>query len=96
MRLSKFEQSAIKKAFLETFESGNIYLFGSRVDDSLRGGDIDLYLVSDIKFDDERNRKRDFLIKLDEYIGEQKIDVILAKDNTRLIEKEALKYGVKL
>ena len=36
------------------------------------------------------------MIKLDEYIGEQKIDVILAKDKSRLIEQEALKYGVKL
>jgi hypothetical protein len=36
------------------------------------------------------------MIKLDEYIGEQKIDVVLAKDKNRLIEQEALKYGVKL
>ena len=96
MRLNNFEQDMIKKAFLEVFESGNIYLFGSRVDDTKRGGDIDLYLVPEIKFDDERNRKINFMIKLDEYIGEQKIDVVLAKDKSRLIEQEALKYGVKL
>jgi hypothetical protein len=34
MRLNDFEQDMIKKAFLEVFESGNIYLFGSRVDDT--------------------------------------------------------------
>ena len=86
----------IKKAFLETFEGGDIYLFGSRVDPTQRGGDIDLYLVPNTKFEDERERKIKFLIKLDEYIGEQKIDVILAKDKNRLIEQEALKYGIKL
>jgi len=33
---------------------------------------------------------------LDEYIGEQKMDVVMAKDRSRLIEKEALAYGLIL
>jgi hypothetical protein len=96
MRLNSFEQEMIKKAFIETFECGKILLFGSRVDDTKRGGDIDLYLVPDLEFEDERERKIKFLIKLDHYIGEQKIDAILAKDKSRLIEQEALKYGIIL
>jgi predicted nucleotidyltransferase len=96
MRLTDFEQKMIKKAFIESFEEGKIYLFGSRVDENKRGGDIDLYLIPSQKFDNERDRKIKFLVKLDLYIGEQKIDVILAKDSSRLIEQEALKYGVKL
>jgi len=96
MRLTNDERKAIKKAFKETFKDGRIYLFGSRVDDTKRGGDIDLYLVPNEKFDNEQEKKIDFLIKLDEYIGEQKIDVIIAKDKNRLIEQEALKYGVEL
>lgn len=86
----------IKKAFKESFEEGKVYLFGSRVDDDKRGGDIDLYLVPHKKFQDERDRKIKFLVKLDLYIGEQKIDVIVAKDRSRLIEQEALMYGVEL
>ena len=96
MRLTKFEQNAIKKAFLETFEDGDIYLFGSRVDDAKRGGDIDLYLVPSKKFDDERKRKVRFLVKLDGYIGEQKIDTVMAKSKTRLIEQVALRDGIIL
>jgi predicted nucleotidyltransferase len=96
MRLTDFEQKIIKKAFIESFEEGKIYLFGSRVDENKRGGDIDLYLIPSQKFDNERDRKIKFLVKLDLYIGEQKIDVILAKDSSRLIEQEALKYGVEL
>ncbi|MFA6136938.1 MAG: nucleotidyltransferase domain-containing protein [Sulfurimonas sp.] len=96
MRLTPFEVQSIKKAFLETFIEGKIYLFGSRVDDSKRGGDIDLYLCPSQKFDDERIRRRKFLIKLDEYIGEQKIDAILAKDENRLIEKVATRDGIEL
>ena len=96
MRLTNYEISSIKKAFKETFEDGKIYLFGSRVDDSKRGGDIDLYIIPNKKYKDIKTRKIKFLVKLDEYIGEQKIDVVIAKDKNRLIEQEALQYGVEL
>ncbi|KIM04076.1 MAG: DNA polymerase subunit beta [Sulfurovum sp. AS07-7] len=96
MRLLPYEIDSIKKAFLQNFDDGKIYLFGSRVDDTQRGGDIDLYLCPSQKFDDERVRRRNFLIMLDECIGEQKIDVVMAKDKDRLIEKEALRTGVEL
>ncbi len=96
MRLSEFEKMSIKKSFEETFEKGKIYLFGSRVDDTKRGGDIDLYLIPDKKVDDIRQRKRRFLIKLEERIGEQKIDVIIAKERRRTIEQVALRDGIEL
>jgi len=96
MRLNEYEVKMIKEAFLETFEEGKVYLFGSRVDDMKMGGDIDLYLVPAKKFDDERKRKIKFLVKLDEYIGEQKIDVVMAKDKNRLIEQVALRDGIEL
>jgi len=96
VRLIEYEIKIIKKTFREIFEDGKIYLFGSRIDDSQRGGDIDLYLVPHKRFEDERERKTRFSIKLDEYLGEQKIDIILAKDKDRLIEQEALRTGVDL
>lgn len=96
MRLTAEERMLIKKAFLEVFQAGEIYLFGSRVDDTKRGGDIDLYLCPYQKFEDEKARRRKFLIKLDEYLGEQKIDAILAQNQNRLIEQEALRTGVAL
>ena len=96
MRLNKIEVEAIKTAFAEVFGDGKVYLFGSRVDDSKRGGDIDLYLCPAVKYDNEHQKKIKFLLKLDEYIGEQKIDVVLAKDKDRLIEQEAIRSGVEL
>jgi predicted nucleotidyltransferase len=96
MRLTPYEIESIKKAFLEAFEDGKIYLFGSRVDDTKRGGDIDLYLCPSQKFEDERIRRRRFLILLDEYIGEQKVDAVMAKDETRLIEQIAIRDGIEL
>ncbi len=96
MRLTTAEITPIKKAFAETFEGGKIYLFGSRVDDTKRGGDIDLYLCPEKEFDDMRKRKIRFLVKLDEYPGEQKIDVLIAQDKNRLIEETAIRDGVML
>ena len=44
MRLSPHYQQIIKKYFFAFFGSGEIYLFGSRADDTKKGDDIDLYL----------------------------------------------------
>ncbi len=95
MRLSNQEINSIKKAFKEVFGDGKVYLFGSRVDDSKKGGDIDLYLIPKSKSYTLEQKIR-FLAKLDEYIGEQKIDVVLSKDRGSYIEKEALKSGIEL
>jgi len=92
MRLNEKYKNTIKKAFLEIFE-GEIYLFGSRVDDNLKGGDIDLYLV--VK-EYSLKKKLKFLAKIKKVLGEQKIDVVFNKDKNRLIEKEAKQWGIKL
>ena len=95
MRLNKRYKEVIKQSFLDVFEEGEIYLFGSRVDDTKKGGDIDLYLV----IDEEENRfqkKLKFLAKIKKELGEQKIDVIFNRDKERLIEQKALQWGVKL
>lgn len=95
MRLTKKEIEAINKTFKEIFKSGSIYLFGSRVDDTLKGGDIDLYIDTNDK-DNLFLKKINFLVSLKRKIGEQKIDVVISKDKNRAIEKEALKNGIKL
>lgn len=46
MRLTEDEQALIKRIIANVFgEDADIWLFGSRVDDSKRGGDVDLYVV---------------------------------------------------
>ena len=95
MRLTKYEINSIKKAFKETFGEGKVFLFGSRVDDTKRGGDIDLYIESKQK-ENLLDKKIDFLVSLKQKIGDQKIDVIISKDKSRLIEQEAIKKGIKL
>ncbi|MCK5538311.1 MAG: nucleotidyltransferase domain-containing protein [Bacteroidales bacterium] len=95
MRLSKTQHQAIKKYFLEVFHDGHIYLFGSRVNDEKKGGDIDLYIDSP----DKKNlvhKKIDFLVKLKKEIGNQKIDVVFNKGLNRVIDKVAIKEGILL
>jgi predicted nucleotidyltransferase len=45
MRLSDFQINSIKSTVKEVFGDATTILFGSRTNDNLRGGDIDLYLV---------------------------------------------------
>ncbi len=63
MRLSDKEVQAIKDCFRNIFHSGEIYLFGSRVDDSKKGGDIDLYIRTDER-EDLAYKKIKFLTSL--------------------------------
>ena len=42
------------------------------------------------------NHKIKFLVSLEQKIGEQKIDVILAADKNRSIEQQAIRTGVLL
>ena len=44
MRLTNFEFNALRTIIGELDPSGSIYLYGSRTDDSRRGGDIDVFL----------------------------------------------------
>jgi predicted nucleotidyltransferase len=95
MRLTPYQQQAIKKHFLEVFKEGDIYLFGSRVDDNAKGGDIDLYLV----VPNQKGlaiKRIEFLVKLKRDIGEQKIDVVFDRGKDRLIDKIAKEQGIKL
>jgi len=96
MRLSNKEIKIVVFAFKKIFKSGAIYLFGSRVDDRKRGGDIDLYLVLDKEIDNVYDKKMEFLLQLDKQLGEQKIDVVISTDKNREIEKRALKEGINL
>jgi len=44
MRLNTKELQTLRAILGELDPAGRLYLYGSRVDDSRRGGDIDLYL----------------------------------------------------
>jgi predicted nucleotidyltransferase len=76
-------------------------LFGSRVDDHKRGGDIDLLIRLPPHYDSNAielfKRKICFLGELEKALGEQKIDVVMATPTSRqAIEIIAEQTGIKL
>lgn len=73
--------------------NSRIILFGSRADDTKKGGDIDLLIYSEkLVFED----KLKILAKLYEKLGEQKIDILIAKNNKNPFVKLAESTGVEL
>jgi len=78
MRLSSHEVDVIKKAVHRLDGNAQIYLFGSRVDDQLKGGDIDLLIVTEaLSFND----KIDIQVAIKKELGEQKIDILLRNNS---------------
>lgn len=82
MRLSDLEITAIQEASAQTFgvAATSVWLFGSRVNETKRGGDIDLLVITET--DQLRHeilkKETDFLVALKKIIGEQKVDLIVA------------------
>lgn len=62
--------------FLQHSES-KLYLYGSRVQDNLKGGDIDLLIIaSDNKLANKLLEKKHYLLaNIKKFIGDQKIDL---------------------
>lgn len=74
MRLETEQINCLKNTLEMLASDARLYLFGSRVDDSKRGGDIDLLIVS------EKLTKKDIRILRIEFFkhfGEQKLDIVL-------------------
>ncbi|MHB0990615.1 MAG: nucleotidyltransferase domain-containing protein [Burkholderiales bacterium] len=100
MRLTSVQQAVIRAASAQSFgEKAAVWLFGSRLDDSKQGGDIDLYIEPEIQQADELvAAKLHFLLELHKQLGEQKIDVVIrrATSDELPIYRIAKATGVRL
>lgn len=95
MRISQNYIDVIKKSILSLDKKAKIFLFGSRVDDRKKGGDIDLLVVSEkLTFSD----KLKIFGHIFKYIEEQKIDIIIAKKKelSQPFNKIALSKAIRL
>ena len=96
MRLSVYYQRVIKQKAAEVFGTNvQVYLFGSRIDDAKKGGDIDLCIATTDQHDLIRKKVR-FLAALDRKLGEQKMDVLFFRNGSTGIERTALETGIRL
>jgi predicted nucleotidyltransferase len=79
MRLTVQQRAIICTTVAETFGAeADVWLFGSRVDDTKRGGDIDLLIEADqVDVNILARAEISFLTKIQAKLREQKIDVLL-------------------
>ncbi len=98
MRLTDQQVDAIKRAAAEIYgEAAQVWLFGSRVDDRKRGGDIDLLIRPPECARHALIDKIRLLGRLEQALGERKIDVVIetAHDRRPIVEI-AHTQGVRL
>jgi len=93
MRLHESERQAIIQSIRAADPDAAVYLFGSRVNDATKGGDIDLLELSK-KIN--LMAKLDILARLHQQLGDQKIDLVIYPDLSRPFARLAVKNGEAL
>ena len=86
MRLSPQERSVIAQAGAETLPAGSrVWLFGSRTDDSARGGDIDLLVetLAPLTPMEDVDLSTRFAARIQRHLGERRIDVVMTDTSGR-------------
>ena len=98
MRLTPGELAALKAAAAEAFgPDAVVRLFGSRVDDARRGGDIDLHVEAAPAMTESMYEQR-FRVLVWQTLGEPQIDVVVAARGAprRWIDRAAFREGIVL
>lgn len=100
VRLNDDAINLICNAFRNNFlQNDHLWLFGSRVDLSKRGGDIDIYIETSLSpLEKVMTAKNKFYVQLIKQLGDQKIDIIVnhTRDTEKLIYNIAKTEGVRL
>jgi len=96
MRLTKDAVKLIRHSVGDVCEGAEIWLFGSRVDDRRKGGDIDLYIETgnEMQLTDQLR----LTSRLQRALGFRKIDLVIRTPDSaeRSIFQTAKKTGVRL
>ncbi len=99
MRLSLTEARLIRETAEAHFGPGTVVrLFGSRVDDTRRGGDIDLHIIAADPDRVSLENELRFRVALEGAIGEQRVDLLLRRksDQDLPIDHIAKETGMTL
>ena len=96
MRITENEKNVIIVAVKDIDPDARLWLFGSRADDSKKGGDIDIGILSSkVDVMEEIYIRQNICDRL----GEQKIDLVVSKDGQQaffkhiVVTKGIILYG---
>lgn len=91
MRLREPEKQSIVRAIKSVEPDSKIYLFGSRVDDSGKGGDIDILVITEkMTYRDKLAIKKRIFAEIEE----QKIDILFSEKGREAFVKMIFDRGV--
>ncbi|GHV78177.1 hypothetical protein AGMMS49942_29980 [Spirochaetia bacterium] len=93
MRINEVEKRAVTEAVQAADPGARIWLFGSRADDTKKGGDIDIAVLSGNIGIPERMKIRRSIIDV---LGEQKIDIVVSEDGSDPFFRLAVETGIPL
>ena len=99
MRLSKEQAAIVKEEVERTFgPDALVWLFGSRVYDAAKGGDIDLLIEANVGPKTALNRELQLYARLIRRLGDQRIDIVIHRIGTPLspIHEAARQTGLRL
>jgi predicted nucleotidyltransferase len=99
MRLNNEQVQTIKQAAQQVLGDGvRVILFGSRANDDLRGGDIDLLFETPRQLDDRVATTGRLYASLIRGLGDRKIDIVLKDASTpeASVMRVARETGVEL
>ena len=89
MRLRQREIEVIKNAIYQQFREAKVYIYGSRLDDTKKGGDIDIFIIPLQKIENVRAKRAKLKLLLEERLL-RPVDILTHQDFKRKIEQKAL------
>ena len=96
MRLAERLKQHIIRSVLASFGDVDIYLFGSRVDDAKRGGDIDIAIDVELSTEQFKHHKIQFISSLIRVGLDLKIDIVPYNSEDKLLRDEIHRSALKL
>ena len=96
MRLSNYLKGVFLKAIKKSFGECEVILYGSRVDDSKRGGDFDIAIKGNFSKEEFQKGKIRFLKELIMQDLDLPIDLVAYNLVPKALQQEIDKKGIKL
>jgi predicted nucleotidyltransferase len=93
VRITEAERRVLIAAIRTVDAEAKIWLFGSRVDDTKKGGDIDIAILSGAIKLRERMKIRQ---SIEDVLGEQKIDILVSEDGAAPFFRLAVETGIRI